>query len=364
MSEAARAVATSAARPALLYALHSGNLYGTERMGLATAAGLADEFAPTIFAPPGPALEAAAPLGLGVRAFSSARELSRQIRPLFASHRRIAFVATGVAHSFLCLAWNRVYRRDVRHLHVVHGGASERESYGRKRLLNPFNVIFVAVSSFVRERLIANGVRADRIAVVENFLPQARVSEAPRRPAFDAPGVRRLLVISRVDPIKRIDLLLDALERDPGLAKLQVRVLGTGWELEHLRARAAERHPNVDLAGFVPDVGPELAASDLLVHLCPAEPFGLAILEAMAANVPVLVPDTGGAGSLVEDGVSGFRFHADDPRSLAKRLRELMHAPAALLNTVTVNGRTALAGRFAADRRIDDYRRLLHGERP
>ena len=40
----------------LIYALHSGNLYGTERMALATLAGLSgDEFAPWLIAPPGPA---------------------------------------------------------------------------------------------------------------------------------------------------------------------------------------------------------------------------------------------------------------------------------------------------------------------
>ena len=40
----------------LVYALHSGNLYGTERMALATLQGLRDRFDPVLLAPPGPAL--------------------------------------------------------------------------------------------------------------------------------------------------------------------------------------------------------------------------------------------------------------------------------------------------------------------
>ena len=44
-------------------------------------------------------------------------------------------------------------------------------------------------------------------------------------------------------------------------------------------------------------VAAAIADADLLVHLCPVEPFGLAILEAMAAAVPVLVPNSGGAVS-------------------------------------------------------------------
>lgn len=357
----AAATASPASRLPLLYALHSGNLYGTERMALATAKGLRDEYEPTMFAPPGPALEAATPLGFGIRAFSSAKEFAKQVRPLIADHRELAFVATGVVHSLACLAWNMIYRRNIVHLHVVHGGTDEKDSYGRKKILNNFNVVFVAVSEFVRDRLIAHGVRADRIVVIENFLDPSRTESAPKRPPFETPGVKRLLVVSRVDPIKRIDVLLDALERDPTFREFEVRVLGTGWQLEELRARARERHPNVEFVGFTSDVANELAAADLLVHPCPAEPFGLAILEAMVAGLPVVVPDSGGAGSLIDDGISGFRFSANDPESLATCLRRLQNTSAEDLNAVVAGGRQALHTRFSPKRRIDDYRRLLHG---
>lgn len=358
----AAAIAQPAPRLPLLYALHSGNLYGTERMALATAEGLVDEYEPTMFAPPGPALEAASPLGFGTRAFGSANEFARQVRPLIAKHRSLAFVATGVAHSLACLAWNLLYRRNIVHLHVVHGGTDERDSYGRKKILNRFDVVFVAVSDFVKERLVANGVRADRIVVIENFLAPARAETAPKREPFGTSGVRKIVVVSRVDPIKRIDVLLDALERDPSLQELEVRVLGTGWQLDELRARAKERHPNVAFPGFTSNVADELAAADALVHTCPAEPFGLAILEAMVAGVPVVVPDSGGAGALVDEGVSGFRFSANDPDALAACLRRLQAAPADLLNRVVRGGRDALATRFSPERRIADYRRLLHGD--
>jgi len=106
-----------------------------------------------------------------------------------------------------------------------------------------------------------------------------------------------------------------------------------------------------------------LAQSDLLVHLCPEEPFGLAILEAMAAGVPVLVPDRGGAGSLVEEGISGFHFKADDPGDLARRLIQLREAPPPYLNRAVSGGFRALATRFSARDRIGQYRQLLNGSR-
>jgi glycosyltransferase involved in cell wall biosynthesis len=245
------------------------------------------------------------------------------------------------------------------HLHVVHGGTDERLSYGRKRLLNRAKVTMVAVSEFVRSRLLANGVAEKRIRVVENFLPASRTNAVPRRAAFDSTGIRRIIVISRLDPIKRVDLLLETLDRHPDLGSLPVRIFGTGSDEELLRERVRLHHANVTLEGFHPSVESEIATSDLLLHLCPAEPFGLAILEAMAAGVPVLVPSSGGASSLVTEGRSGFHFQANDADSLASKLRELAAAPASLLNGIVAGGHEALATRFSPGARIADYQRLI-----
>ena len=343
----------------LVYALHSGNLYGTERMALATLEGLRDRFSPVLLAPPGPALAEAARLGIPGESFSSPREFARRLRPWLAQHRRLAFVATGVVHSLAFLALNVWYRRKAVHLHLVHGGTDERLSYGRKRLLNPTPALLVAVSDFVRERLIANGAAPGKIRVIENFLTDERVRAAPRRAAFTSAGIRKVVIVSRIDPIKRVDLLLDTLDRYPDLGTLDFRILGSGWDLDTLRARAAARHPQVNFIGFTETVAEELAAADLLLHLCPSEPFGLAILEAMAAGVPVLVPDTGGTALLVEEGVSGSRFRADDADALAARLQALQSAPAALLNDWVAGADRALATRFSQAERLADYERLL-----
>src|SRR4051812_46491901 len=109
----------------LVYALHSGNLYGTERMAIATAAALAEDFDPVILAPPGPALQLAAGMGLGVGAFTGPAGFSAAVRPLLASGRKVVFLATGVMHSMAAIGWNMLLRRKVAHLHIVHGGADE-----------------------------------------------------------------------------------------------------------------------------------------------------------------------------------------------------------------------------------------------
>jgi len=346
----------------LIYALHSGNLYGTERMALATAAALQDEFEPIMMAPPGPALQLAAEMGLENYSFNSSTEFAMAVRPLLARGRQVVFLATGVAHSLAAIGWNTFLRRPMAHLHIVHGGADERLSYGRKRVLNRARVKLVAVSSFVKTRLVANGVTPEKIRVIENFLPSSRTEGAPRRAPFSSPGIRRIVVVSRLDPIKRVDLLLETFVRCPDLHDLPVRIFGTGWEEARLQEFARQSHLNIKFEGFQSAVAEGLAESDLLVHLCPAEPFGLAILEAMVAGIPVLAPTTGGAGSLVTDGVSGFHFEADNSDSLAARLRELRQASADQLNKIVAGGDTALATRFSPAARVQDYRSLIEEE--
>lgn len=346
-------------KPILLYALHSGNLYGTERMALYTLDGLRDAFTPVVFAPAGPALEEARRLGMEAIPFQNARQFALLLRPWLAGHRRIAFAATGVMHSLVFGFWNLLYRRQAVHLHLVHGGTDERQSYGRKKLLNRLPVKLIAVSDFVRERLIAHGVNPSQITVVGNFLPDGRIDSAPRRSAFAEAGIRKVIVVSRVDPIKRIALLLDALDGHPELGDLPIRIFGTGWEFGALQARAKASHPNVVFEGFSEQVEEQIAASDLLLHLCPVEPFGLAILEAMAAGVPVLTPDQGGAAGLVDDAVSGFHFRANDADHLAAVLTKLRLASAAELNALVAAADQRLKTRYSSSAGLESYRNLL-----
>jgi glycosyltransferase involved in cell wall biosynthesis len=347
-------------KPRLIYALHSGNLYGTERMALYTAGGLLDDFDPVIMAPPGPALQEAAKLGFEAVPFESALQFAGQLRKqLSLSGKKVAFLATGVMHSAVCLALNKLYRRRIAHLHLVHGGAAESLSYGRKGKLNGQPVEFVAVSNYVRERLIANGVNPAQVRVIENFLPDTLARGCAHRQSFHGEQLNRLIVISRLDPEKRVDLLLEALETAPDGASFEIEVYGTGWNTDQLKARAEKAGLKVAFQGFSSRVREALAASDILVHLCPVEPFGLAIIEAMAAGVPALVPDAGGAGSLVEDNVSGFKFHANDANALITKIREITSQPPEILNGIVTKGHELLDTRFSQTERINDYRKLL-----
>lgn len=312
-----------AKRHPILYVLHSSQLYGTERMALATAQSLSEEFETIFIGPPGIGLIEAQRLGFQTYQYRTSRDLAAVLVPLLKRYPSLTFVGTGPRYNLVCIALNLYYRCKIQQFQMVHGGAGERNDYARKKVLNPFNVTLVGVSDYVKEKLIQYGVRPDRIRVVHNFLLPERIDAAPKRDPFTAP-VRRALVVSRAVQLKRLDLIFEAMDHSSyHLTQLPIEIVGDGPDLASLSAHAAALHPNITFLGFRSDVPEKYAQSDLLLHTCPTEPFGLVILEAMAAKLPVLVPDQGGAASLVEDGITGFTFRANDAGHLAQRLAEL-----------------------------------------
>jgi len=338
----------------IIYLLHSGNLYGTERMALATMTGLGQQGLGVLVAPPGPVHAEAARLGLVSLVFKSVPQLLRHLTTLLRQYREASIVATGVSHSLAAHAIAALLRTRIRHLHVIHGGTDERLSYGRKALLAHIPVTLVAVSRFVRERLLAHGCDPASIRVIENFLPDS----AGPTPSGSPRQLRRVAVVSRLDPIKRVGLLLDAITLNPALRALEFDVFGEGSELEALRKRC-ESIPNVRLLGFQPDAAARLRDYDLYLHTCAEEPFGIAILEAMTGGVPVLVPNAGGAGELVEDGKSGFHFPANCSKGLANRLASLCLLSSQQLAPVVAAAHAQLATRFSPQRGLAEYAALL-----
>lgn len=343
----------------LLYSLHSGNLYGTERMALATAIGLRGDFETTFFAPQGPVHAEAVRLGFRSVVVNSAAGYVSDLRPFFALYPRVVSIGTRVLHTLASALWATSCRRPCANIQIVHGGTDERLSYGRKRWLNYLGVKQVAVSNYVRDRMLAHGTDARSITVIENFLTPEQLERAVTRRAGSSRGIRKVVIVSRLDPIKRVDLLLDALDLDVSLRAIQFEVFGHGSDADLLQSRALANHPNVRFMGFCPDVAERMSTADLLLHLCPVEPFGLAILEGMAAALPVLVPDSGGAGGIVEDGCNGFHFRANDPGALARKLHQLNHAPAELFQKIVAEGVRSLNTRFSTDCGVAQYRSLI-----
>ena len=68
-----------------------------------------------------------------------------------------------------------------------------------------------------------------------------------------------------------------------------------------------------------------LAKAKVSVLCCEKEGCPNLVMESMACKTPIVVPDSGGAGELVEDGITGLKFIPGDPDSLASCLQRLLN---------------------------------------
>jgi glycosyltransferase involved in cell wall biosynthesis len=149
----------------------------------------------------------------------------------------------------------------------------------------------IAVSGAVADRLVAWGVPASRIEVVPNGIEADRYRFDPaRRSSLRAelglPPDRFVVgSVGRLVPGKRIDLVLHALRGLPGVTAL---VVGEGPQRMALTALAADLNVEAVFTGESSDVPGLLSAMDILVAPSPEETFGLNVIEALAAGLPVL----------------------------------------------------------------------------
>lgn len=109
-------------------------------------------------------------------------------------------------------------------------------------------------------------------------------------------------------------------------SELKLLVVGKGNRRKYLSmARSLKIDDRIIFAGTIHDVEKHFLASDLVVLMSYLEPFGIVILEAMAAGLPVIISDTVGARDVVESGVTGYIVNGESlEREMAGSLSVLM----------------------------------------
>jgi glycosyltransferase involved in cell wall biosynthesis len=203
----------------------------------------------------------------------------------------------------------------------------------------------------------AEAVLGVRAHVIPNGVGLRAATAQPRQPS--QPLV--IGTLARIAAHKRLEQLLDALRRANGrLPPHVLRIAGgvePGAAAYAVALRDHARGLPVEWVGELDDPGPFLGGLDLFALI--AEPAGCpnASLEAMAAALPVVATDVGGAREQIEDGVSGRLVPAGDTEGLAAALVELAH-DATGRSRLAAAGRRRVEALFDEQRMITDYQQL------
>jgi N-acetyl-alpha-D-glucosaminyl L-malate synthase BshA len=209
-----------------------------------------------------------------------------------------------------------------------------------------------AVSESLKNDTIRElGVTRD-IRMIPNFLDCAvnrRRDVGPLRLQLAPVGYKVLIHVSNFRPVKRVKEVVEIFARVRAQVPARLLMVGDGPDLADASrlARTLAVAEDVQFLGEQDQVVPLLSAADVFLLPSAQESFGLAALEAMACEVPIVASRIGGLPELVEDGVSGFLHDLDDLAGMAR-------SAVRLLTDEPLHRRAAEAARRAAQERYCD----------
>ena len=325
----------------VLFVSYTSLMGGAERLLVDLASGLPHECA--IACPDGPLAQAAAARGLrtfplrtralGRRGAGAGRALADLGGHALQMRRLVRALEPE-----LVVAWSM---RPLLAAVTLRGAAGRPLAFQHNDFLPAPGLGMVIRRAAARADLIT----APSQAVVDELRLSAR---AARRARVVAPGVDlgrfdpeaephappEILVLGAITPWKRPELALDVLARvRQALPDVCLRVAGAPLPgdragealLGALRARSAapELAGAVEVAGALSDPASALARASLLLHCAEREPFGIAVVEALAAGRPAVVPEGAGPAEIV-DADCGRRYPPGDAQAAAAAVVEIL----------------------------------------
>jgi glycosyltransferase involved in cell wall biosynthesis len=220
--------------------------------------------------------------------------------------------------------------------------ASERSSdpwkasheFALDRWLARYTQRIVVNSSGVRDFYVEHGLPAEKFTIIPNAVEPAPPCAMPRAELLRSLGLpaeaKIILAVNRLWPQKRVQDLIWAADllkvvRDD----VRLLIVGEGPQRARLErfCRQIEVQDRVHFLGDRPDVPQLLAHSELLWLASGYEGLPNAVLEAMAAGVPVVATDLPGTRDLVVPGVTGYLVPVGDRAGLAREALRLIETP-------------------------------------
>ncbi len=217
----------------------------------------------------------------------------------------------------------------------------------------------VCVSRYLRDELLCRGLSQRHVRVVHNGINLADVKSAA--PATHLPEDKRILVhVANVQPWKDFETLLSATSQ---LARrrsdFHLVLVGRGTDSPEMTGGIARAGLKdfVTPAGVRHDVSAILAAADVCILSTHVETFGVAVLEGMAAGLPIVASDVESLREVFTHETEGLKVAPGDADALAGAIGRL-------LDDETFRRQMGAAGRkraeeFTTERMADEFHRLL-----
>ena len=261
--------------------------------------------------------------------------LARLIWELRGETRQFDVIYANSQKAFTLSALSCVFTRKtlVWHLHDIlsaaHFGAKQLKM--QVFLANRFAKLVIVPSVAAADAFVAAGGRASLVKVVANGVTAASESRSKLqlRADLSLPDGPLIGVFSRLAAWKGQDIVIRAVARCPKVTAIIAgdALFGEQAYAGRLKQLVREMHleSRVKFLGQRGDVQQLMRAMDIVVHpSVDAEPFGLTLVEAMLAHVPVIASNAGASSEILESGKAGGLVAAGDVDALAAAIQNVI----------------------------------------
>ena len=229
-----------------------------------------------------------------------------------------------------------------------------------------------AISNYLRDRTAREFEIKRAIEVIPNFVNcdlYRRSSDSKARARWAPSGEPILMHLSNFRPVKRITDVVEifALVREKIPAKLVMVGDGPDRGSAEYVVRKKKLTRDVFFLGKQNSVQEKLGLADIFLLPSDQESFGLAALEAMACEVPVIASDVGGVREVVTHGVDGYLFEPRDVAAAAKYALEILTRSdrgRPMGEMARVNARSRYCSNDIIPRYEAFYEKVLNASRP
>ena len=183
---------------------------------------------------------------------------------------------------------------------------------------------FIAISKDT-EHYLQETISNTPIILLNNAINYKRFCTDIKRDIKDD-KILKLINVGSFVPNKNQQLLLRIAEKlNDKNVNFEIHFLGDGKSKENIKEQSLTLGLECELIfhGSVDNVEEFLWNSDLYIHVSKSEAFGLTLVEAMAAGIPVITLDGKGNRDLIEEGKNGYMIYEEDPKLFADRIIEL-----------------------------------------
>lgn len=215
--------------------------------------------------------------------------------------------------------WTEHYSLDSRILNFFH--------YFSNWFLDMFTTLNIAVSGAVKDYMVNKNItRPGKVVVIYNGVEEAK----EKANVFENEKEIKIVTVGTLNRQKGMQYLIKAL---PKVIKefpdVKLEIVGDGGYKKDLQSQVKhlKLKDHVKFVGFLPDVEKYLAKFDIYVQPSLSESFGLAIVQAMGAGLPVIATNTGGIPEIITDGITGLLVESKDSKAISEALIELLRDP-------------------------------------